>query len=292
MKKNRVNLIYSIILSGLLIYLLYLIRTVYPFIMDSGLYVCRNCLNTIFPFVQKMITVLLLVSFTSLLVNYIKSALFKRNLRLVSLKPKIISSFEEKYHLQDKIAIFKDQKLMAFCMGVFNPKIFLSSQVLKSMTHREIEAIILHERQHVIGKDNLTMLFLNLVKNALFFFPIVTDFVNGIEVRREIVADQSVTRETGRKIDIVSALRKVIESKPSFMYATAFSEDLSIEPRIRSLVGKKNRLLSIKYSSVVISLSVLLFLMNITLSRVEIHPQTNSATMLCIDKGTCQNSCQ
>ena len=292
MKKNKINIVYSIILSGLLIYFLYLIRTVYPLIMDSGVYICRSCLNTIFPFVQKIITVLLLVSFTSLLVNYIKSALFKRNLRLVSLKPKVISSFEEKYHLQDKITIFKDRKLMAFCMGVLNPRIFLSSQVLKSMTHREIEAIILHERQHLIGKDNLTMLILNLVKNALFFFPIVTDFVNGMEVRREIVADQSVTRETGRKIDIVSALRKIIESKPNYVFANAFSESFGIEPRIRFLIGKRHNWVSFRYGSIVISLSVLLFLMNITLSRVEIHPQTNSATMLCIDKGTCQNSCQ
>ena len=292
MKRNKINIAFSVILGGLLIYFLYLIRSIYPLVIDNSVFVCKSCLNSIPLFVQKIITVLLLVAFGNLLLNYIKNMLFKRNLHFIHLKPKNIISLEKKYCLRDKIVIFKEQKLMAFCMGVLRPKIFISSEVLKRMTYHEVEAIILHERQHVIGKDNLVMLFLNLIKTAFFFFPVVTDFVNNLEIQREITADQSVVKETGRKIDIISALRKIIESKPNYVYANAFSESFSIEPRVHSLIGKGAKLLTFKYGSIVISLSVLLFLTNLTLSRIEIHPQTNSSTMLCIDKGTCQNSCQ
>lgn len=292
MKKNKINIVFSVILSGLLIYFLYLIRTIYPFVIDNSIFVCKSCLNSIPLFVQKIIIVLLLVAFGNLLLNYIKNTLFKHSLHFVNLKPKSVISLEKKYFLHKKIIIFRNQKLLAFCMGILKPKIFISSEVLKRMTYREIEAIILHERQHIIGKDNLVMIFLNLVKTSFFFFPVVTDFVNNLEIQREIKADQSVVKETGRKINIISALRKIIESKPNYVYANAFSESFSIEPRVHSLIGKGSNLFPFKYGSIVISLSVLLFLMNLTLSRIEIHPQTNSSTMLCIDKGTCQNSCQ
>lgn len=292
MKINKVNIVYGIILSGLLIYFVYLMRSVYPLLVSNNVFVCDSCLGSVLPFIQKILSILAVFAFGNLLINYIKTVRFKKSLLPIYPQPKFIRFLEEKHSLQDKIIIFNDFRFMAFCLGVFNPKIYLSNQLLKNMTSSEVEAIILHEKQHILGKDNLLLLFLNLVKTAFFFFPVVADFVNSIEIQKEIYADQIVVKETGRRINIISALRKVIESKPSFVYANAFSESLSIEPRIRSLVGKKNRWLSLKYSSVVISLSVLLFLVNITLNRIEIHPQANSATMLCLDKGTCQNICQ
>ncbi|MCL4354196.1 M48 family metalloprotease [Patescibacteria group bacterium] len=161
MKKNKINIVFSVILSGLLIYFLYLIRTIYPLVIDNSIFVCKSCLNSIPLFVQKNNRCSMLVAFGNLLLNYIKNTLFRHSLHFVKLKPKIIISLEKKYFLLNKIIIFRNQKLMAFCMGVLKPKIFISSEVLKRMTYPEIEAIILHERQHIIGKDNLVMLFLN-----------------------------------------------------------------------------------------------------------------------------------
>lgn len=292
MKRNKVNIIYGIILGGLLLYFIYLLRAIYPQLVGSSFFTCDTCFRSLLSFIQKVLSVLAVLAIGNLVINHIKTLHFKNSLIPVSPYPKLIGSLAEKYSLQNKIIIFDNSRLMAFCLGILHPKIYLSSNVLKNMSNSEIEAIILHERQHVIGKDNLLMLFLNLIKTAFFFFPIVTDFVNNLEIQREIKADQSVVRETGRKINIISALRKIIESKPNYVYANAFSESFSIEPRIRSLVGKKNRWFSIKYSSVVVSLSVFLFLANITLSRIEIHPQKNSSTMLCLGKGTCSNICQ
>lgn len=267
-------------------------RAVFPQLVSGNFFVCDNCLSSVLTFIQKTLSVLAVLAIGNLVINHIKTLHFKNSLLPIYPYPKLIKSLGEKYSLQDKIIIFDNSRLMAFCLGVLNPKIYLSNQLLKNMSHSEIEAIILHEKQHILGKDNLLLLFLNLIKTAFFFFPIIGDFVNSIEIQKEILADKIVVKETGRRINIISALKKVIESKPDFIYANAFSESISIESRIRSLVGKKNRLLSIKYSSVIISLSVLLFLVNITLNRIEIHPQTNSSTMLCIDKGACQNFCQ
>ena len=292
MKINKINILHGTVFSGLLIYFIYLTKTVYPLLIDSDVFVCDSCLSSVLPFIQKIFSILVVFALGNLLLNYFRTVHFKNSLIPIYSQPKFIKSLEKEYALKNKIIIFKNFKLMAFCLGVFYPKIYLSNSLVKNMTSSEIKAIILHEKQHLLGKDNLLLLFLNLVKTAFFVFPIVADFVNSLEIQKEISADQTVVKETGERINIISALRKVIESKPSFIYANAFSESFNIEQRIHSLVGKKNQWLSIKYSSVVISLSVLLFLANITLSRVEIHPQTNSSTMLCLDKGTCQNICQ
>lgn len=292
MKRNKANIIYGVILGGLLLYFVYLMRAVYPQLIGSNVFVCDSCLSSVLPFIQKILSVLAIFAFGNLLITYFKTIRFKNNLHLVYSQSKRIKLLEKKFSMRNKIIVFDDFRLMAFCLGVFNPKIYLSNQLLKNMSHAEIKAIILHEKQHIIAKDNLLLLFLNLIKTAFFFFPIIGDFIHSIEIQKEISADKVVVEETGKRINIISALRKVIESKPSFIYANAFSESLSIEPRIRSLVGKKNKWLSIKYSSVVVSLSVLLILVNVTLSRIEVHPQTNSSTMLCLDKGTCSNICQ
>ncbi|MCL4353948.1 M56 family metallopeptidase [Patescibacteria group bacterium] len=292
MKKNKINIIYGIILSILLLYFLYLIRTVYPFIVNNNFIVCDNCLSSIFPFIQKILTLLVAFALGNLLISYFRTVRFKNSLFPINHQSNHIKSLEKKYLLHNKIVVFNEVKLMAFSLGVFNPKIYLSTQLVKDMTRSEMEAIVLHEKQHIVGKDNLLLLLLSLLKTALFFLPVVSDFANNVEIQKEISADQIVAKETGEKTNIISALRKIIESKPSYVYANAFSESFSIEPRIRSLVGKKNQWFPLKFSSVVISLCVMLFLANITLSRIEIHPQLNSSAMLCLDKGICQNSCQ
>lgn len=292
MKKDKVNIIYGIILSGLIVYFIYLMWTIYPLLVSDKVFACTNCLDSVLLFVQKVLFILVIFALSNLIINYIKTVQFKNSLLPFRFRPNLIKSLENKYTLQGKIIIFNDPRLMAFCLGVFNPKIYMSNILLEKMTSSELEAIILHEKQHMVAKDNLLLLLLNLIRTAFFFFPVIGDFVDSIEIQKEISADQTVVKEMGKRISIISALRKVIESKPHFVYANAFSESLSIEPRIRSLVGKNNRQFPFKYGSVVVSLCVLLFLVNITLSRIETHPQINSSTMLCLDKGTCQNTCQ
>lgn len=262
-------------------------------VLNSTILLCDRCLYSLLPTIKNITLILSLFSALSLTVTLIKTLQFRNKIQQsFAIKPKSIILFEEKHDLRNKIIVFQDSRLMAFCLGIVTAHIYISTQLLKKMSRSEIEAIILHEKQHLVGKDNLLLLVLNFIKTAFFFFPVIGDFVHSVEVQKEISADQTVIKITGNKINIMTALKKCIETKPNYIYAHAFSEALTIEPRILSLVGKKNNLLSFQLSSVLITFSVLLLLANITLSRIEVHSQTGSSATVCLDKGACQNTCR
>lgn len=281
------------VLSLFSIYFIYQLKNIAPMVLKSNILLCDRCLFSLLPTFKNITLTLSLFSALSLVISLIKTYQFKNKIRKsLVVKPESINFFEKKYHLHNKIVIFQDSQLMAFCMGIFTAHIYLSTQLLKKMNHSEIEAIILHEKQHLANKDNLSLLILNFIKTAFFFLPIVSDFVQSIEIQKEILADQTVIKVTGKKTNIITALKKCLESKPNYVYAHAFSESLTIEPRIHSLVGKKNKFLSFQLSNILISFSVILLLANITLSRIEVHSQTDSSATVCLDKGVCQNTCQ
>ena len=292
MSRNKITILCLVLLSALVLYFGYLIKNLYPTLVNNSILLCDKCLFAVIPTIKRIISVLGVLALGNLILGFFRTSHFRNKLQSVPPPTKQISFLEKKYHLQNRIIIFENSQLMAFCLGIFNPRIYLSTQLLKKMTRFEIEAIVLHEKQHMAGKDNLLLLVLNLIKTAFFFFPIIADVVNSIEIQKEIAADKGVIKETGKTINIVTALRKVLESKPGFVFAQAFSQGFSIEPRIKSLIGKRNELPHLQLNSVLITLGVMLIFINITLSRIEVHSQNSSSTTLCLDKYSCQNSCQ
>lgn len=293
MKRNNFNILLLIVLSALSVYFAYQLKNIAPTILNSAILLCDKCLSALLPTVQKITLTLSLFSAISLTISLIKTFLFRSKIQqsLVA-KPKSILFFEKKYNLDNKIIVFKDSRLMAFCLGIVTARIYLSTQLLKKMNRSEVEAIILHEKHHLVGNDNLLLLILNFIKTALFFLPVIGDFVHTVEIQKEISADQTVISTTRNKLNIISALKKCIESKPSYVYAQAFSESVTIEPRIHSLIGKRSNFLYFQLRSVLISLSVVLLLANITISRIEVHSQAENSTTVCLDKGSCQNTCR
>ncbi len=262
-------------------------------VINNTILLCDKCLYSLLPTIKNITLTLSLFSALSLTISLVKTFLFRKKIQQsLTIKPKSIIFLEKKHNLHNKIIVFQDSRLMAFCLGIITTHIYLSTQLLKKMSRSEIEAIILHEKQHMVSKDNLLLLVLNFIKTALFFFPVIDDYVHCIEIQKEISADQMAIRTTGNKINIMTALKKCIETKPSYIYAHAFSEGATIEPRIHSLIGKKNYLPSFQLSSILITFSVLLLLANITVSRIEVHAQTDSSTTVCLDKGSCQNTCR
>jgi beta-lactamase regulating signal transducer with metallopeptidase domain len=131
--------------------------------IGGNFFVCDSCKSSILPFIQKVFSIIAVFAFGNVLISCLRTVRFKNNLHIICPQSRRIKSLEKKFSLHNKIIVFDDFRLMAFCLGVFNPKIYLSNQLLKEMTSSELKAIVLHEKQHILGKDNLLLFFLNLL---------------------------------------------------------------------------------------------------------------------------------
>lgn len=293
MKSKILKFIFGLILTILLVSFVKNISVIYPSITGKILVLCSSCLDYLSPFFQKTILFLSLIAMFSFIISIHKTIRFSRRINVISTRFSVLEKIKTKYSLQNKIIVFNYTSPVAFCMGIIKPKIYLSSQLLKIMSPVEIETIVLHEKQHLKRDDNFVLLLLQIIKNTFFFFPIIGDFVNFFNVRKEIKADCGVVKELGQKDTLISALRKVIDS-PSIksVSVNTFSQVYDIEPRIQSLLGKKTVNHSFPFINVIISLSVLLIFANFFVGKIEVHAQTQQETAVCFDKGNCQNMCQ
>lgn len=269
------------------------IGTIYSSLSGKALFFCTSCLSHLTPFFQKTILVFFSIAILSLVVSLFRTIKFGLSIKLKKDTPTPVKRLITKYGLQSKMAVFEYSSPVAFCMGILNPRIYLSSCLVKMMTPKELETIIIHEKQHLNRNDNLILLLLQAIKNMFFFLPIMGDFVNYFHIRKEILADRGVIRELGNNHDLISALKKVI-NYPSLtmMSVNTFSQNYDIETRVLSLLGTKQAKRIFPFNNLIISLSVLLLFANVIASKIELHSQTQSETSICLDGGNCRNICQ
>lgn len=227
------------------------------------------------------------------ILNYLKTRQFEKKLVILNKLPLPIKNIIKEFKLENKIILFDHNDPLAFCLGIINPKIFLSTKLVSVLSINEIKSVVLHEQQHALNKDNFYMMFLNLIRYTFFFFPITSDLVKNFELHQEIVADQSVVKKMKDKSYLISALRKVVNNVQFNLLSTAyFSKKNVLEIRIKKLIGDKSKIRLFDFKNTIVSLGVFLLMFTFVLGKIEIHPQTNNSDLLCLDKGSCQNSCK
>ncbi|MFA5894781.1 MAG: M56 family metallopeptidase [Candidatus Shapirobacteria bacterium] len=293
MKDKIFTLILVLLFLVLLTVFVNYVGIIYSSLSGKALLFCNSCLEHLLPFFKKTIFTFFSIAFLSLIVSLFKTFKFSLSIKSKLKIPIFIEKLTTKYSLQNKVVVFEYSSPVAFCMGILSPKIYLSNSLVKMMTPKEMETIIIHEKQHLNRNDNLVLLLLQAVKNMFFFLPIIGDFVNYFHIRKEILADRGVISELGSNNKLISALRKVIDY-PSLtvMSVNTFSQSYDIETRVLSLLGDTQVKHTFPFNNLVISLSVLLLFANVIASKVEIHSQTQSETSICLDGGSCQNICR
>ena len=96
---------------------------------------------------------------------------------------------------------------MAFCLGFFRPKIYLSTGLTKLMNGPELEAIILHEKYHLLKRDNIFLTAVNFIKQLFLPFPILADLLDNLIKTKENVL------VGGRKLKLMRTIQHDLISK-------------------------------------------------------------------------------
>jgi beta-lactamase regulating signal transducer with metallopeptidase domain len=82
------------------------------------------------------------------------------------------------------------------------------------LTPEQLEALVLHEKYHMVNCDPLRILIGRLVVSALFFIPTLKDVFKRYLIEKEVAADQSAVFYQGHSHGIAGSLYKMLRETP------------------------------------------------------------------------------
>ncbi len=98
---------------------------------------------------------------------------------------------------------------LALTCGVFRPTILLSTWMVRHLDHRELEAVLAHELEHVARRDYPVMWLATVLRDAFFYLPTSWAAYRQLSHEKELVCDDLAAGSTHRPLALASALAKV-----------------------------------------------------------------------------------
>ncbi len=119
------------------------------------------------------------------------------------------------------VGLIESELPYAFTYGALAPRVVVSSQLLKTATADELDAILVHERYHVANLDPLKVVVARALPAAFFFLPALGHLRQRYLASRELAADRRAVRTSGAR-PLAGALYKVASGPtPSLVGAAA-----------------------------------------------------------------------
>lgn len=241
-----------------------------------------------------IVFLILMISFLKFLFLALKICFLQYRLKATIVGKSDINMLIENLGLAEKTVIVKSRKRFAFCLGIKNPKIYLSSTLVAKLSLKEIESVLRHEQYHLENHDTFTMIVASVTQSLIPFFPLFGDFIKKYRVKREIEADNFAIEKVGGSESLISALRKLLafSTVGSANYAAIADHD-TLEPRIYSLVNKPYRKRQFRLKNLFVTLLssfAILAVMVLPVNAMEIHHEEHDV-ILFSESGAVASSC-
>lgn len=279
-----------------------------PFFLHNTVYYCRQFLESVSPQPLQLNLKTFTIWGLSALVFYITIRIFLTAYRIFqqhkSLERKATSNHDifpiiKKLRLQNKVRVIRDNRMGAFCFGVTNPKIYISTKMILVATPNEIEAVLRHEKYHLDNNDTIVLLFAVFTESLFPFFPLLSDFISHYQTYRELQADKSAISGMERGKDhLRSILTKLLHHDiyPAYITAPSFADTHTLEIRISTLIKVMSVPPHLSIKNVLISILSVMVLGGLAMAPVqaiEYHQSGKDAVMACYGSNTsCSNACQ
>ncbi|HEX6383245.1 MAG TPA: M56 family metallopeptidase [Anaerolineae bacterium] len=111
--------------------------------------------------------------------------------------------------LFDQVMMLDTPARLAFCYGILQPRICLSTGLVQALTDNELTAVLLHEDYHRRHYDPLRTLLANALATILFFMPVVAEWRERFLTSAELAADGHAVCLAGR-LPLAGALHKLL----------------------------------------------------------------------------------
>ncbi len=98
---------------------------------------------------------------------------------------------------------------LACTCGLWQPRILLSTWMIEHLDHRELEAVLAHELEHVARHDYFVTWLATVLRDAFFYIPTSWIAHRQLDQEKELACDDLVIGITHRPLALASALTKV-----------------------------------------------------------------------------------
>ncbi|MEK4229809.1 M56 family metallopeptidase [Solibacillus sp. FSL H8-0538] len=137
------------------------------------------------------------------------------------------------------IIVVSYPETIAITMGLFNPKIVISTALINLLNEQELNAVIFHEMYHKNQNDPFKLFLLSLFASTMPYIPVLKWFEQQYRIIEELSADAWAIEKQQTPLNIGSALIKMLKIKKinamPFTYVS-FAET-SINYRIEYLLN-------------------------------------------------------
>lgn len=158
---------------------------------------------------------------------------------------------------KDKVVVIKKQSSYAFSFGLRSQKIILSEGLIKKLTPKQLEAVVLHEKYHLENQHSLLLVLSEIISSTLFFLPLAAGINKKMRVVFENQADAFTISIQKSNIHLSKALLKATNSR------------ISVYPNFSRRNRSKISRMSIFISSLVGVFAVFLFLFSTQLEAAR-----------------------
>lgn len=186
-------------------------------------------------------------------------------------------------------------KPFAFCFGIRQPNIYISTSTYLLMNKEELKCILLHEQYHQRKRDTLTMFIASLIQFSFPFFPVISDIVRNYKISREINADREVVELTDSPKTLLNIFKKLLSTSNTYpAFVSAIGDHDTIEYRIQALLSKRVLRQQFSMKNILVTLVSLLCFSYLAFAPVYAVNTNNSknTVMICAVSNDCARWCR
>lgn len=108
--------------------------------------------------------------------------------------PPALLAAAQRVGIADHLRVFADDSPLAYTAGLLRPQVWTSTALAGGLTSDELEAVLWHEREHLLRRDPLRMLIVRVISSLFVIVPLVRIAALRFEVAKELDADRAAVR--------------------------------------------------------------------------------------------------
>lgn len=108
--------------------------------------------------------------------------------------PPALLAAADRVGIADHLRVFIDDSPLAYTAGLVRPQVWASTALARGLTADELEAVLWHEREHLLRRDPLRVLIVRVISSLFVIVPLVRVAALRFEVAKELDADRAAVR--------------------------------------------------------------------------------------------------
>ncbi len=172
--------------------------------------------------------------------------------------PRRVAALARALGIEGRVDVVADSRPFSFCYWFRDPRICVSTALVRRLTTEELRAVLIHERYHLRHRDPLRLVVARYFAAGLYVVPVVEELASFYALQKEIAADDDAVRHVGVS-PLAAALYKLLPDAPDREFGLLMPvTGLSVtEARIDRLVAGVDLPLHLSPASIALSIGAL-----------------------------------